>query len=70
MVSCLSTNIVLGVGWYVHSGSSRHKTLNNSAFKLEECGTCMQVELGDDGSHFACHSEKFWTYMRYFMFLV
>ncbi|KAH9293147.1 hypothetical protein KI387_041654, partial [Taxus chinensis] len=52
MVSCLSTNTVLGVGWYVDSGASRHMTLNKAAFfRLKEQHTSMQVELGDDAKY-------------------
>jgi hypothetical protein len=28
MVSCLSTNTISGVGWYVDSGASKHMTFN------------------------------------------
>ena len=47
MVSCLSTNTISVVGWYVDNGASRHVTLNISVlFKLEELDINMQVELG------------------------
>jgi hypothetical protein len=55
-------------------------TPNRSTFfKLEEQDIDMQVELGDDGKYpvtglgsisFHMPIEKFWIYMRYYMFLV
>jgi hypothetical protein len=32
MASCLSSNIVSSVGWYVDSGASRHMTYDRSLF--------------------------------------
>jgi hypothetical protein len=52
MVSCLSTNIVPGVGWYVDDGASRHMTTNTSTLlRLEEQVIDMHVDLGDDGKY-------------------
>lgn len=74
MVSCLSTNTVSGVEWYVGNGSSRQMTPNRSTFfKLEEQDIDMHVELGDDGRHlvvwfgsisFCMQAGEVWTYMR------
>jgi hypothetical protein len=52
MVSCLSTNTVSSVGWYVDSGASRHMTYDRkifSRFQEQEGGMC--VELGDDATY-------------------
>lgn len=52
MLSCLSTNIVSGVRWYVDNGASRHMTANKSSFfRLEERYFDMQVELVDDAKY-------------------
>lgn len=48
MVSCLSKNIVSGVGWYVENGAFRHMIYDKMIFNKfqEQGGPC--VELGDD----------------------
>jgi hypothetical protein len=52
MVSCLSTNTISGVGWYVDSGASKHMTFNKKAFnKLQEQEDGIQVELGNDATY-------------------
>jgi hypothetical protein len=52
MVSCLSTNTISGVGWYVDNGASRHMTFNKKAFnRLQEQEVDIQVELGDDATY-------------------
>ena len=52
MVSCLSTNTVSGVGWYVNNGASRHMTFNKKAFsKLPKREDGIQVEFGDDATY-------------------
>jgi hypothetical protein len=52
MKSCISTNIVPGVGWYVDDGDSRHmKTNTSTLLRLEEQVIDMHVNLGDDGKY-------------------
>jgi hypothetical protein len=34
MVSCLSSNIMSSVGWYVDSGALRHMTYDKTLFRL------------------------------------
>jgi hypothetical protein len=52
MVSCLSSNIVSSVGWYVDSGASRHMTYDKKLFsRLQEQEGGMSVELGDDATY-------------------
>jgi hypothetical protein len=52
MVSCLSSNTVSSVGWYVDSGASRHMTYDRKLFnKLQEQEGGMSVELGDDATY-------------------
>jgi hypothetical protein len=52
MVSCLSSNIVSSVGWYVDSGASRHMTYDRSLFnRFQEQEGGMSVELGDDATY-------------------
>ena len=52
MDSCLSTNIVSSVGWYVDNGASRHMTFNRPLFnKIQEQEGYMTMELGDDATY-------------------
>ena len=52
MDSCLSTNIVSSVGWYVDNGASRHMTFNRPLFnKIKEQQGYMTMELGDDATY-------------------
>lgn len=52
IVSCLSTNTVSRVGWYVDSGISQNMIANRSTFfRLKKEGIDLQVKLGDDGKY-------------------
>jgi hypothetical protein len=52
MVSCLSSNIVSSVGWYVDNGASRHMTYDKKLFnRFQEQEGGMRVELGDDATY-------------------
>jgi hypothetical protein len=50
MVSCLSTNTISGVGWYVNNGTPRDMTFNKAFCKLQEQDG-MKVEVGNDATY-------------------
>ena len=52
MVSCLSSNIVSSVAWYVDNGSLRHMTYDKTLFnKLKNQEGGMSVDLSDDTNY-------------------
>jgi len=52
LVSCLLSNIVSSVVWYVDSGASRHMTYGRSLFsRFREQEGGISVELGDDPTY-------------------
>ena len=51
LVSCLSSNTVFGVGWYVDNGLFRHKTYGRSLLKrIQE-----EYKGSDCGTRSLCH---------------
>ena len=49
---CLSANIVSSVGWYVHSGASKHLTYDTKTFNgFQEQRGGLHVELGNDATY-------------------
>jgi hypothetical protein len=52
LVSCLSSNTMSSVGWYVDNGALRHMTYDRSLFnRIQEQEGGMSVELGDDATY-------------------
>jgi hypothetical protein len=52
MFSCLFSNTMFSVGWYVDSGALRHMTHDGSLFNVfQEQNGGMNVELGDDATY-------------------